>query len=125
MIGIRDPRRPDEIIVKLPLVDAALSTSGDYERYFEEGGVRYHHVLDPATGRSAAGVRAVTIIGPDATTTEGLSKTVFIKGVHGGMRLIGSLTGIDAVVIDAEGRLVYSDGLRPPEVPSDHRSHRI
>jgi thiamine biosynthesis lipoprotein len=114
IVGIRDPRRPDAMIAKLPLIDAALSTSGDYERYFEEAGVRHHHILDPATGKSPGGVRSVTIIGPDATTTEGLSKTVFIKGVHQGLKLIDSLPGIDAVVVDVDGRLLHSSGLQQP-----------
>lgn len=115
VIGIRDPRRADGVIAKLPLVDAALSTSGDYERYFDEDGVRHHHILDPATGRSATAVRAVTVIGPDATTTEGVSKTVFIKGVRDGLKLIESLPDVDAVVVDAAGRLIYSAGLASPE----------
>jgi len=114
IVGIRDPRRPDGMIAKLPLIDAAISTSGDYERYFEEAGVRHHHILDPATGRSATGVRAVTIIGPDATTAEGLSKIVFIKGVHDGLKLVDSLPDVDAVVVDAGGRMFYSSGLSQP-----------
>jgi thiamine biosynthesis lipoprotein len=112
IIGVRDPRRPDGMIARLPLIDAAISTSGDYERYFEEDGVRHHHILDPATGKSAAGVRAATIVGPDATTTEGVSKTVFVKGVHTGLKLVDSLPGVDAVVVDAGGRMFYSNGLR-------------
>jgi len=82
VIGVQDPRRKDAMVARIPLVDAAISTSGDYERYFESDGVRYHHILDPKTGNSAAGVRSVTIIGPDATTTEGISKSVFIKGTR-------------------------------------------
>jgi thiamine biosynthesis lipoprotein len=50
MIGIRHPDREQEVVLRIPLEDAAFSTSGDYERFFEEGGVRYHHILDPKTG---------------------------------------------------------------------------
>jgi len=119
IIGIRDPRRPDGMVARLPLVDVAISTSGDYERYFDEDGVRHHHILDPATGKSPAGVRAVTIVGPDAVTTEGLSKSVFIKGVHEGLKWVNSISGVDAVVIDATGRMFYSDGLQRPEPGAD------
>ena len=65
MVGIRDPRKGEgEVIASIPLVDAAISTSGDYERFFDEGGVRYHHIIDPHTGHSASKVRSATVIGP-------------------------------------------------------------
>jgi FAD:protein FMN transferase len=111
-IGIRDPRRPGELVAVLPLKDVAVSTSGDYERYFEEGGVRFHHVLDPRTGKSPSSVHSVTIIAPDGLTSEGLSKTVFVLGVEQGMRLVESQKDVDAVVVDAAGVLHYSSGLR-------------
>jgi thiamine biosynthesis lipoprotein len=111
-IGIRDPRRPGEIVAVLPLKDVAVSTSGDYERYFEEDGVRHHHVLDPRTGKSPSSVRSVTIIAPDGLTSEGLSKMVFVLGVQKGMELIEAQKNVDAVVVDADGVLHYSSGLR-------------
>jgi thiamine biosynthesis lipoprotein len=112
MIGIRDPRCKDAMVATIPLVDAAISTSGDYERYFEADGVRYHHILDPRTGISATGVRSVTIVGPDATTTEGVSKSVFIMGPERGIRFAESLPGIDAVIIGGDGNMRYTAGLR-------------
>ena len=116
-IGVRDPRRPGELAAVLPLVDVAMSTSGDYERYFEEDGVRYHHVLDPRTGASASGVHSVTILAADGLTTEALSKSVFVMGVEKGMRLVESRKGVDAVVVDAQGVLHYSSGLRQGATP--------
>ena len=112
MIGIRDPRRKSTVVAMIPLADAAISTSGDYERYFEADGVRYHHILDPRTGLPATGVRSVTIVGPDATTTEGISKSVFIMGPERGIRFAESLAGIDAVIIDGDGDMHYTAGLR-------------
>ena len=112
MIGIRDPRRKDSMVAMLPLVDAAISTSGDYERYFEADGVRYHHILDPRTGSSATGVRSVTIVGPDATTTEGISKSAFVMGPERGLRFVESFPGADAVIIDGDGNMHYTAGLR-------------
>ena len=111
-VGIRDPRQRGEVAAVLPLADVAISTSGDYERYFEEDGVRHHHIINPRTGKSATGVRSVTIIGPDGITTEGLTKSVFVKGPKEGMRLIESLKGIDAIIIDDAGHMLYSPGLR-------------
>ncbi|HET7764800.1 MAG TPA: FAD:protein FMN transferase [Burkholderiales bacterium] len=111
VIGVQDPRRKNALVARIPLVDAAISTSGDYERYFEADGVRYHHILDPKTGASATGARSVTIIGPDATTTEGISKSAFVKGPEDGIRFVEALPGIDAVIVDGEGRMHYTAGL--------------
>ena len=107
-VGIRDPRREDVTVVLLPLVDTAVSTSGDYERFFEEDGVRYHHILDPSTGDSARATRSVTILGKEATFTDALSTSVFVLGPVEGLKLINRLPGVDAIVIDAEGVMRYS-----------------
>jgi len=112
-VGIRDPRREDEMAAVLPLMDTAVSTSGDYERFFERDGVRYHHILDPATGRSARDSWSVTILGPEVTCTDALSTSVFVLGPERGLELIDRLPGIDAIVIDAAGRLRYSAELAP------------
>jgi thiamine biosynthesis lipoprotein len=110
-IGIRDPRKSGEMVAVLPLEDVALSTSGDYERFFEQDGIRYHHLIDPGTGKSPSGVRSVTVVAPDGLTSEALTKSVFVMGVEKGMRLVESLDGVDAVVVDAAGALHYSSGL--------------
>ena len=128
MVGIRDPRRKDNVVAVIPLINSAISTSGDYERYFEVNGVRYHHIINPKTGKSAMGVHSATVIGPDATTTDGLTKPVFILGPEKGMKLIESIPGVDAVVIDAEGRMFYSSGLmntqREVVAPAESTSNR-
>jgi thiamine biosynthesis lipoprotein len=115
IVGVRDPRNSDRVIVRLPLVDEAISTSGDYERFFEEDDVRYHHIISPATGHSASEVRSVTIIGPDATVTDGLSTGVFVMGVEEGLRLIDTLDDYEAVIVDNEGHLHQSGGFLPPK----------
>ena len=111
-IAIADPRRRGEVVAVLPLEDVAISTSGDYERFFVGAdGVRCHHLIDPKTGKSPSSVRSVTILADDGLTTEALSKTVFVLGLEKGMRLIESQNGVDAVVVDASGVLHYSRGL--------------
>jgi thiamine biosynthesis lipoprotein len=115
IVGVRDPRNEGKMVTRLPLENEAISTSGDYERYFEEDGVRYHHILVPGTGEVARAVRSATIIGPDATLTDGLSTTVFVLGVERGMELVSRLPGVEAVIVDKDGRIFYSDGLTPPQ----------
>ncbi|MCU0975446.1 MAG: FAD:protein FMN transferase [Steroidobacteraceae bacterium] len=114
VIGIRHPDDRQRVVSRIPLVDAALSTSGDYERYFDEDGQRYHHIINPRTGRSAGELRSVTIIGPDATTTDGLSTGVFVLGAERGLALIERLRDVDAVLVTAGGKVLYSSGLAPP-----------
>ena len=114
MVGIRDPRKgAGHVITSIPLVDAAISTSGDYERFFEEDGVRYHHIIDPRTGRSASKVRSATVIGPYATRTDGLSKTAFVLGPEKAMEIYNRIEDIDAIIVRLDGSVIYSKGLEP------------
>jgi FAD:protein FMN transferase len=115
IVGIRDPREKGKVVTRLPLENEAISTSGDYERFFIENGVRYHHILVPGTGRPADAVRSVTIVASNATLTEGLTKSVFVLGVERGMALIAKLDDVDAIVVDKDGKVFYSDGLTPSQ----------
>ena len=119
MIGIRDPREDGKVAMSVPLEDEAISTSGDYERYFDEDGVRYHHIIKPSSGRPVEGVHSATVFGPDAVMTDALSTSVFVMGVDEGLKLIGCLPDYEAIVIDAEGQIFYSTGLEDPAAQGD------
>lgn len=114
VVGIRDPDDGGAMVTRLALVDEAISTSGDYERYFEEDGVRYHHILDPATGRPVEGVRSVTVVGPDGTLTDALSTSVFVLGALEGIALIERLPEYEAIVVDSVRGVRVSAGLAEP-----------
>jgi len=115
MIGIKNPRA-DAVAITLPLTDVAVSTSGDYERYFiDEKGERVHHIINPRTGKSTNGVNSVTIIGPLGFDTDPLSTTLFVLGPEKGLALINRLLGFDAVIITSEGKVLYSQGLMAPK----------
>lgn len=114
IVGIRHPDDENQVVLKMPITDAAMSTSGDYERFFEEGGVRYHHILDPKTGRSASKVRSVTVIGPTAMRTDALTKSIFIMGAEEGIAFIDGLEDVDAIAVKPDGKVLYSKGLAPP-----------
>lgn len=115
IVGIRHPRAANQVVTRLPLVDEAISTSGDYERFFEDAGRRYHHIINPMTGTPSEGILSVTVIGPDATFTDGLSTALFVLGVERGLEFIQTLPEYEAIIVDATGQLSYSDGLAPPE----------
>jgi len=113
IVGVRDPRKgPGEALLRIPLVNAAISTSGDYERFFDEGGVRYHHIIDPHTGHSASKVRSATVIAPSATRTDGLSKTAFVLGPDAAMAIYNRIDDVDAIIVKLDGTVVYSKGMR-------------
>ncbi len=117
MIGIRDPREDGQVAISVPLEGEAISTSGDYERYFDEDGIRYHHILSPDSGEPAAGVHSATVFGPDAVMTDALSTSVFVMGVDAGLKLIACLPDYESIVIDNEGKIYYSNGLAQPGAP--------
>lgn len=111
MVGIRDPRNKEKQAVVLPLSDIGLSTSGDYERYFEQDGKRYHHILSPKTGTSAYEVQSVSIIGKSSTFNDALSTAVFVLGVQKGLDLLNRTPGYDGIILDNHRKLHYSSEL--------------
>ena len=115
MIGVRHPRQKGKVIVRIPLSNSAISTSGDYERFFIESGKRYHHIINPDTGTSADKSWSATVIGDDATTTDAFSTTLFVLGADKAIKFIESQQGYDAIIIDHKGIMHYSSGLVPPE----------
>jgi thiamine biosynthesis lipoprotein len=114
VVGIRNPDDKNKVVTRIPLVDSAMSTSGDYERFFDENGIRYHHIIDPRTGHSASKVRSATILGPTATQTDGMSKTAFVLGPEKALEIINRMPEYDAVFVTPDGRILYSKGLEPP-----------
>ncbi|HEC97954.1 MAG TPA: FAD:protein FMN transferase [Nitrospirae bacterium] len=112
-VGIRNPRGKgmDDIIATLELRDMAISTSGDYERFFIENGKRYHHLIDPKTGYPAGGVMSVTVVGPLAVYTDSLATALFISGIEKGLKIAGTL-GYDTLMIDKAGKIHMTDSLK-------------
>lgn len=116
VVGIKDPRAEDAVAIRLPLQDVAISTSGDYERYFIDlDGKRVHHILNPRTGKSTQGIASVSVIGPNGFDTDPLSTTVFVLGVEKGLKLINALPDFDAIIITTAGDVHYSNGLASPD----------
>jgi FAD:protein FMN transferase len=113
LVAIRHPDNPNKVVTRIPLSDTAISTSGDYYRYFDENGVRYHHIIDPRTGHSASKVRSATVLAPTATQTDGMSKTAFVLGAQKALEIINRMPEYDAVFVLPTGRVLYSNGLRP------------
>lgn len=115
-VGIRNPRQShksgnDDILATVELRDMAISTSGDYERFFIQNGKRYHHIIDPKTGYPAMGCQSVTVIARQGVFTDGFSTGVFVLGPEKGLKLLEEL-GFDGLIIDSEGRIHMTEGLK-------------
>ncbi len=110
--GIRHPRREGVVLAYVDLQDEAISTAGDYERYFEHEGVRYHHILDPVTLQPARDCQSVTIVARDGITADGLDTGVFVMGRERGLALIERLPGVGAVIVDRDGKVWISSYLK-------------
>jgi thiamine biosynthesis lipoprotein len=110
-LGIRDPRGP-ATFATLELSDSTFSTSGDYERFFIQNGVRYHHLIDPDLGRPAQGTRSVTIVAKSATQADWLSTGVFVSGPEAGMALIEKLPDVEGVIVTDRNQVLVSSGLK-------------
>ena len=111
-LGVQDPKSEDgSILGYLQLSDKSLVTSGDYQRYFMQDGRRYHHILDPKTGYPAeSGLSSVTIISDSSVVGDALSTTCFVLGKDKGLELINSYDGVEAIFIDHDGNMYFSDG---------------
>lgn len=110
-VGIQDPRGRGKLLGVLEITDTSFATSGDYEKYFSEDGIRYHHLLNPKTGFPAQGCRSVTVICASALEADALSTAVFVLGPEAGLKLIEELPGVEALIIDQEGRIIMSAGM--------------
>jgi thiamine biosynthesis lipoprotein len=111
-VGIRHPRQADALLGRLALEDEAISTAGDYERYFEREGIRYHHILDSWTLKPARGCQSVTVLAREGVLADGLDTAVFVLGAKRGMELIERLPDVEAVIVDSEGDVHVSSGLK-------------
>jgi thiamine biosynthesis lipoprotein len=111
-VGIQHPRRDGSVLAWIDLQDEAISTAGDYERFFEREGVRYHHILDPRTLQPARSCQSVTVIAREGVWADGLDTGIFVMGPERGMELVERLPDVEAIIVDKDGRLLVSSGLK-------------
>ena len=122
-IAIRDPNEPDKYMATIRLEDSAVITSGGYERYFEENGIIYHHILDPRTGKpSESGLKSVSIISKDGTLADALSTSLFIMGEE---KAIGywkeNGSNFDILLMTNDNRLLVSAGIKDKVISDNYK----
>ncbi len=118
-VGIQDPRpenanseKPwEDIFASVHLKDSAISTAGDYQRFFIKDGKRYHHIIDPATGYpSDSGLISVSVIAPEGYMADGIDTAILILGAEKGMKLLESM-GLDGVLVYADKKILITKNL--------------
>lgn len=113
-VAIKDPKNTEDYFAVLDLADQTISTSGGYERYFEEDGVIYHHILDPRTGQSAqSDLLSVTVLSQDASLTDALSTACYVLGSEGAIDLWRStdLSSFELILVQEDGTVLITEGI--------------
>ncbi len=118
-IAITHPREGENPVAVIPLSNICLVTSGDYERFFIVDGKRYHHILDPRTGRPATGCISATVLAPDAAFADALATAMVVLGPVEGLKIIEALPRVEAMLVDLEGKVFRSSGLSGTAKKSD------
>jgi thiamine biosynthesis lipoprotein ApbE len=113
-IGVQHPRDAAKTLTILELSDKYISTSGDYERYQIVHRKRYHHILDPRTGKPSEGIESVTVVGDQGAVGDPLTTALFILGPEKGMTIVKKL-GYEAIFVDDKGKVIMTDGIKKIE----------
>ncbi len=114
-VGIGSPEDRNKMLLWLPLKEACITTSGNYEKYIMLNGVRYSHIIDPRTGYPARGVKSVSVISPSTELSDALDTGIFVLGVEKGLNLVNQLPGVSCIIVDEESKVHYSKNLEVPE----------
>lgn len=112
-VGVRNPRNDGYMASLAFTEETGISTSGDYERFFEVNGVRYHHLLDPRTGYPARGLMSVSVITRDPVRADALSTALFVMGPRRAMEFVKGRPGLDAILVDSKGEILNSREFSP------------
>ncbi len=111
MVGITNPLNKDHVFSWFPIIDAAVATSGNYEKFVEFDGVKYSHIIDPRTGYPSTGLSSVTIFAKSAELCDALATSVFITGVEVGLDMINQLKGVECIIVDAQNKIHFSENI--------------
>ncbi len=120
-VALQNPRLKEEILGTINLENKAIFTSGDYERFFEKKGIRYHHIINPLTGYPVEECISATVITDNSALADGLATGILVLGSGGGMKLIEDLPDVEGIIIDNTGKIFLSSGLKNSDIYQKRR----
>lgn len=112
MVGITNPLNKNKVFSWFPVVDGAVATSGNYEKFVEFDGVKYSHIIDPRTGYPSKGLVSVTVFSKNAELCDALATSVFITGVETGVDLINQIKGVECIIVDENNKVHASKNIQ-------------
>ena len=110
-VAVKHPRDRERVLAVIPVSNVCLVTSGDYERFFEHEGVRYHHILDPRSGRPSRGCMSATVLAPDAAFADAVATALCVLTPEEGLAVVAKLPRVHALVVGLDGSVHRSPGL--------------
>ena len=111
-VGISNPENPAKVFSWFPVRDAAVATSGNYEKYVTLEGKQYSHIMDPRTGMPVSEIKSVTVFAPKAELADAFATAVFIMGIDTGIDTISQLPGMSCIIVDAENNIHHSPNIQ-------------
>lgn len=112
MVGISNPLNKNKVFSWFPVINAAVATSGDYEKYVTFNGKKYTHIIDPRTGYPVSGIVSVTIFSQKGELCDALATAVFIMGVETGLNMVNQLKGVECIIVDENNKIHTSDNIQ-------------
>ena len=111
-VGIANPDDPDKMLLWLPVQNASVATSGNYEQYVERNGIRYSHNIDPRSGKPVPYIKSVTVISPSAELSDALATAVTVMGSAVGLDFINQLPDVHCIIIDGKNKVFQSENIQ-------------
>jgi len=111
-VGISNPENPAKVFSWFPVKDAAVATSGNYEKYVTLDGKRYSHIIDPRNGMPVSGIKSVTVFAPNGELADAFATAVFIMGIEVGINTISQLPGMSCIIVDATNKIHRSPNIQ-------------
>ena len=111
-VAITNPMNKNKVFALFPLVNSAVVTSGNYEKFVNLNGKRYTHIIDPRTGYPSSGIISVTVFAPKAELADALATSIFVMGINVGLNRVNQLPKVECIIIDEKGNISTSNNIK-------------